>query len=77
MENIFRFDLKKNPNLGYHLFSMVLNFTTSPNSLKRNTSLCSVWGTFSLSYKHLTNVKSRYSTSFGGFFIFFIFVYFR
>jgi hypothetical protein len=40
------FELKIILNLGYHLFSMFLNFTTSPNSLKRNTSLYSVWGTF-------------------------------
>jgi hypothetical protein len=33
------------PNLGYYLFSMFGNFTTSNNSLKRNTSLYSVWGT--------------------------------
>jgi len=43
-------ELKKIPNLRYHLFSMYLNFTTSPNSLKHNTSLYSVCGTFLLSY---------------------------
>lgn len=40
------FELKIILNLGYHLFSMFLNFTTSPNSLKRNTSLCSRLGYF-------------------------------
>ena len=63
------FELKIILNLGYHLFSMFLNFTTSPNSLKRNTSLYSVWGTFSVSYQTLTNVQTRHSSHFGGFFI--------
>ena len=62
-------ELKIILNLGYHLFLMFLNLTTSPNSLKRNTSLYSVWGTFSLSYRNTTNVKSRYWRQFGGFFI--------
>ena len=40
------FELKIIFNLGYHLFSMFFNFTTSSNSLKRNTSLYSGWDTW-------------------------------